>query len=368
VILALLACVPALAEGPHAGALVAREAGCNLCHTGPDLASPGRVASCTECHAWIHKVSANPDARAKAMAAFPKWERYERNVRSYATVPDLGVAFARLDSAWLRRWLADPHDVRPAMDEGMPRLGLTDAQLDAIVAWAGTYAAPVAPTPRPSPANVSRGETLFRDRGCAGCHAFGARSTSPHPFAPDLAHARQRLTDDAVVAWIVDPAAMSTKAAMPTLGLTVDEAVALRDYLVLADPGGKAPASPPPAPAPAPGATWDVLDERVFGKICAHCHMDPAQNEGRAGPGNAGGFGWAATGLELQTCTSVRDHKDAIVAAMLRRRDEAVRDHVRPGEAPATITRPSLPGMPLGLPPIPDADLALVLGWDGRCP
>ncbi|MFN7143510.1 MAG: hypothetical protein ACK4YP_07040, partial [Myxococcota bacterium] len=52
-----------------------------------------------------------------------------------------------------------------------------------------------------------------------------------------------------------------------------------------------------------------------------------------------------------------------IVAALRRRRDEAARDHVRPGEAPAAIDRPTLPGMPLGLPPIPNEDIALVMAW-----
>ena len=33
------------------------------------------------------------------------------------------------------------------------------------------------------------------------------------------------------------------------------------------------------------------------------------------------------------------------------------------GFQPATVTRPELPGMPLGLPPIPDEDISLVLGW-----
>lgn len=120
-------------------------------------------------------------------------------------------------------------------------------------------------------------------------------------------------------------------------------------------------------PAALPTVTRPVayaeVEEKVFGKICIHCHMDPAQNEGRAGPGNAGGFGWPATGIELQNVASVRAHGPAIVAALLRRRDEAARDVVHPGEVPAEIQRPVLPGMPLGLPPIPDADLALVMAW-----
>ena len=36
---------------------------------------------------------------------------------------------------------------------------------------------------------------------------------------------------------------------------------------------------------------------------------------------------------------------------------------VRPGERPATLTRPEKPGMPLGLPPLEDEEIALVMAW-----
>jgi hypothetical protein len=54
---------------------------------------------------------------------------------------------------------------------------------------------------------------------------------------------------------------------------------------------------------------------------------------------------------------------------MLRRRDELPRDVVLPGQSPADIQRPAKPGMPLGLPAIPDADIQLVATWMGEgCP
>ena len=90
---------------------------------------------------------------------------------------------------------------------------------------------------------------------------------------------------------------------------------------------------------------------------------NPAQNQGRAGPGNAGGFGWAATGIELQTYEGVVAAADRIPDALLRRRAEAARDVVAAGHAPAGVERPARPGMPLGLPPLPDEDISLVLGW-----
>ena len=151
---------------------------------------------------------------------------------------------------------------------------------------------------------------------------------------------------------------------MPRVPLSKRELLAVRDYVLLADPAwSAAPSLPePPSPIDRP-VRWAEVEERVFGRICVHCHMDPTQNDGRAGPGNDGGFGWAATGLELQTYQSVKAHEEAVVAAMLRRRDEVARDHVPPGRAPARLIRPERPGMPLGLPAIPDEDLQMVLAW-----
>ncbi len=341
---------------------------CTACHVIPTVAAAPRTESCAGCHAWIESVAQNPAARAKAMEIFPKWPRYEVDVKTYFAVPDLGVAAARLDPAWVRAYLADPYDVRPGLPETMVRLGPeAKAGVDDIVAWFSARSRPVSATPTPSAANIPAGEALFTTRSCATCHAFGGRFPGPGiPAAPDLQHARDRMTDDTLVAWIQRPSAFGSTA-MPDLGLTVTEAVALRDFIVLADPRthpslmAVATSAAPRSPVAAP--RWDDVESRVFGKICVHCHMDPAQNEGRVGPGNGGGFGWPATGLELQTYASVVANRDRILAAMHRREVEAPRDVVPAGEEPQAIARPQKPGMPLGLPPIPADDIALVELW-----
>lgn len=340
---------------------------CNDCHTIPGVAAAARTDSCVGCHAWVKTVSANPVSREKAMMIFPKWTRYEQNVKTYFAVPDLGVSAARLDPAWVRKYLADPYDTRPGMNETMVRLGADTATIEGLVAWFSARAVPVAVSPAPKSANIEAGGKLFAERGCTACHTFGGRFVGPGiPAAPDLQHARDRMTDDALAAWIQKPSAFGSLT-MPDLGLTSAEAIALRDFIVLADP------KPHPSPmtvassvaprSPVENPRWDDVESRVFGKICVHCHMDPAQNEGRVGPGNGGGFGWPATGLELQTYGSVKANKDRILAALHRRGDEAVRDYVQSGEAPVSIVRPQLPGMPLGLPPIPPEDIAMVELW-----
>lgn len=338
---------------------------CARCHEVPGQPEEPRVRSCTVCHAWVKKVSASPKARERAVQLFPDWERYERNVASYLPVPSLAAAMARLDPEWVGTWLADPHDVRPRLPEGMPRFALDDAQRRALVSAFAEARAEVPATPAPDPARIAAGETLFTQKGCVACHGFGGRhDAAPLPAAPDLAHTRKRMAPDHIAAWISDPSALSPEATMPRVELTPDEVLALRDYVLLADPGWRpAPASVSlPAPTTEP-VTWAQVEERVFGRICVHCHMKPELNEGRAGPGNGGGFGWPATGIELQTREGVMAVADRIPDALLRRRHEAARDTVAPGQQPAELARPERPGMPLGLPPIDDADTALVLGW-----
>ena len=354
---------------PHDPALtlpqVWADADCGRCHSVPGQEEYDRLDSCSTCHIWIRKVADSPRAREKAREIFPKWDRYERNTRSYLLVPALEPAMARLEPAWVRTWLSDPVDVRPGMYEGMPRFDLSEAQLDVLEAAFAEQLVDVPATPAPDPANVETGRTLFETRGCLAYHGFGATKPVPGiPTAPDLARTRDRMSPDRTVAWIINPMAISPKATMAPQPVTPDDAVALRDFLFLSDPGAAPPPPAPPAPEPTKEpVTRAQVEEKVFGRICVHCHMDPDQNEGRAGPGNAGGFGWAATGIELQTPQGVAAHAEAVVESMLRRRDEARRDHVGHGVAPAEVERPELPGMPLGLPAIPDEDIALVLGW-----
>lgn len=337
--------------------------GCALCHEVPGRATASRQDSCADCHAWVREVAADPARRARAMAVFPLWERYEQNVHSYLPVPSLEAALARLEPAWVERWLADPHDLRPGLPEGMPRFGLSAAERAELASAFGRVEVP--PASAGGAADLAWGEALFVARGCASCHSLGGRHTEAVlPLAPDLAWTRERMRPAMVEAWIADPKAVSPAATMPALGLPPEEVRALRDYVLKVDPEARPAVGPAALPAPLERpVSWAEVEERVFGRICVHCHMDPAQNQGRAGPGNAGGFGWPASGVQLQTWEGVAAVADRIPAALARRRAEAARDVLRPGEAPADIARPERPGMPLGLPPLSDEDTALVLAW-----
>ena len=169
---------------------------------------------------------------------------------------------------------------------------------------------------------------------------------------------------DMMVAWIANPRDISAGATMPNLGLTEAEAIAVRDYLWLADPSWMAAAQVPEEPEPTKRpVSWKEVQQRVFGQICVHCHMDPALNEGRGGPGHDGGFGHDPAGVVLETRGGAVDALPKLRGVLLARRQEAARDAVSAGIEPQALTRPAVSGMPMGHPPISDEDLSLVLGW-----
>jgi cytochrome c oxidase subunit 2 len=75
---------------------------------------------------------------------------------------------------------------------------------------------------------VARGQQLFTDQGCYGCHTIGATGT---PIAPDLRAAAARYTEATLARWLRNPAAQEPTRHMPSLQLSEAEATALAAYL-----------------------------------------------------------------------------------------------------------------------------------------
>jgi mono/diheme cytochrome c family protein len=73
-----------------------------------------------------------------------------------------------------------------------------------------------------------RGERLFREQGCYGCHTVGAFGT---PIAPDLARIGAKRDLPYLTKWLRDPAAQRPTAHMPKIALSEAEASALAAYL-----------------------------------------------------------------------------------------------------------------------------------------
>jgi len=86
----------------------------------------------------------------------------------------------------------------------------------------------------------AKGEQLFKMKGCIGCHSLQAVDAPKGMIGPNLATVGSRAyiaagwlknTDENLEHWIREPQSVKKGVLMPNLGVTVEEAKALRAYL-----------------------------------------------------------------------------------------------------------------------------------------
>jgi len=373
---------------------------CNRCH-GIDAVEPAaRPAHCVSCHQFLDGLA--PDDRRYRTLATRYGEaviaRYQRNIEHFLEVPDLTRIADRLRVDFLARYIANPHDLRPTMEETMVRVRVDEDEVKTLA----RYFAAIADRPYPpgdsratqthDAAEVSRGEQLFLTKGCTTCHTFGNLPTGRTAdelraiglaarLAPNLRFVRERMDEVIAVAFILEPQTLHPGTRMPDLGLTDDEARAIAAFLFTADPRLEPLPAPPSLELPpvlSREVTYAEMKERVLGKVCVHCHMNDHERD--PGPGNIGGFGYPAAHLRIRTYESLvsgagpddarRDvlgsdgTMPTILARMIRRRAETVRDEIpafHDHAIPDVDT--SLPGMPMGLPPMTDEELSILRTW-----
>ena len=91
------------------------------------------------------------------------------------------------------------------------------------------FAAAPALAQAPDAALVLKGEGLFKEQGCYGCHTVGKFGTQG--IAADLSHVGAKHDVGYLTKWLKDPASQRPTAHMPKIGLSDDEAKALAAYL-----------------------------------------------------------------------------------------------------------------------------------------
>jgi cytochrome c2 len=394
--LALLLVVAARAQAAPAspgsaqlerGRRLVEQAECSRCHAVPtEVAAAPRAHSCAGCHAWIHASREDASEAARARRTFPLWDRYMTSVRSFLDVPDLTASAARLDPAFVARYLRAPFKVRPALPEGMIRTGFDDEQAADVAAWLAAATkrtwsaeaqAAAAIAPSAAPEHVAEGERLYQRLACGTCHALGDRAaTGTGPSAPDLAFARERLRPETAAAFIADPAAFGGETRMPRYPIGAAEAARLRDYLWSLPAARAQPALPADLPLLERSVAYAEVREQVLDRICIHCHMDARKNRGQGGPGNTGGLGYRGVKLDLEGWEGIRrgavdarGRRVSILAAaggeapLVARLRARYLEHARERRGPEAVEAGGAPGMPLGLPPLDPEQFQLVRSW-----
>ncbi len=387
-----------LAAAPSPEAVFARLE-CNRCHEIEHVHAAPTNKQCAGCHVELAGAAGDAAKLEKGRAEYgDAFDRFIRRTATlYVDVPPL-AGLGRFRASWLKSYLRNPYDLRPHLAESMPKLPITDAELDALVR--GLKLTTDAPLPKPSRERLAKGQALFEAKTCTTCHLLGNQHfpTQPsalfeftrpavplHARAPDLRHARDRLNRDVVVKLLLDPKTVNPRAQMPKLGLTRAEAELLADFVVatpLAEPIDDMLERDVSTSGP---VRYEDVEARVFKKTCWHCHSNPDLADGDGGPGNTGGFGFKGLGLSFATYEDVMNGalgpdgeyrsifragtsgEPVLIEVLKRRLHENARDFVKPGldgrrEAMASKEDGPL-GMPLGLPALPPEDLALVEAW-----
>jgi len=214
------------AEQPSAGAILAQELGCPVCH----------------------KIG---------------------NLGSAPMAPDLNAEGGRVQRAWLIRFLKAPQTIRPAgyhplSRARMPDFRLSDEEAASLAEYLLTRRDDITtdgPEPVPSANLTQNGRDFFRQYACRACHH---RDGAGGRAGPDLSTVAQRLKPGWVRRFIQDPQATDPLIPMPHLGVGEDAARAITHFLF--DGALPQPDAPPNSQAAARGA------DLFRGLGCMRCH------------------------------------------------------------------------------------------------
>lgn len=362
--------LPAAAQ-VQAGRELLRRFECARCHDLDAVERPPLAQDCVGCHRRVHAGTIPASAEHR--------DAWRRNLQDLVDAPALTALGARLEPGWIESFLLRPEDLRPGLRATMPRLALTPAQARDLAAALTRDADPSLPLlAPPDTAHIALGRRLFRQLGCPRCHGFrDAVQAVPAPppsddnrLAPDLSQTRRRFRVAQLAAWIRWPTRLKPSTPMPALTRSDDEAVALASYVWYA-PLAPAPAVPVPPMLPALGrrVAWPEVAGAVFLRTCRHCHADASLAFGDGGPGNTGGFGFAARRLELATYTGalsgmiVRGERQSAFAVDASGMPRLVRALRARQLEEAGVVDEGIRGMPLGHPALTPQALQLVTSW-----
>jgi cytochrome c2 len=163
-----------------------------------------------------------------------------------STVP-LDRIGSQLQSDYLVRYLLNPGAVRVSVEARMPVFHMLPEEAKTIADYAAAtfldddldrYDA------RFTPAEARRGEQLYRQLGCVGCHQINMQGGY---VGPDLSNTGRRLRPGWTAAWLTAPGRYKPGTLQPDYGLTAAEARALTAYLAVLGASGAAETARGPA-------------------------------------------------------------------------------------------------------------------------
>lgn len=154
--------------------------------------------------------------------------------------PDLSQVGSRVDSEYLRRFIANPHTVKPGTTmpdvlagPGMTRGKREDAAESLTHFLKSLSPAPFEPTAVDAKA-VKRGETLFNSVGCTACHnprLRDGRESRKNGSVP-MGAIHEKYSTKSLAAFLVNPLKARPSGRMPGMNLSGWEAHDIAQYLM----------------------------------------------------------------------------------------------------------------------------------------
>ncbi|HYV57690.1 MAG TPA: c-type cytochrome [Candidatus Nitrosopolaris sp.] len=258
-------------------------------------------ASCLKCHAGVqHLDGAETIARGEHLFEelgchgchlVEGYEDLSKEDGVTAVGPSLRRIGAKVDHAWMVRWITNPHEFRPRTR--MPNFMFQEEQAVQIAAFLlSTTREPsetwLAAHPAPSAlGDAAHGKELVDSIGCRACHALSPDEVAGQlgankDIAPNLSHIAEKTDARWVYNWIRNPRTYSPIARMPDLRLSDDEARAITAYLVTL---GKKQAGPDDLETRLADPANVAAGEKLVRKYgCPGCHDIPGmESESRIG-------------------------------------------------------------------------------------
>ena len=237
------------------------EAGCGRCHleeTVPEasMLSAGRAlmdrAGCYGCH----KLRGHEDWNSEA--------------------PNLNGLAQKTYPAWLRAWLKSPSSLRAGTL--MPDFHLTDAEIDALVAFLWTQpptaAQKLGDDENPPQGDYDQGRKLFGESRCVSCHTVEGRGNGS---APELSGIGSMVSRRWLIGFLADPQGFQPRTKMPHYDFTRQDLLDLSEFLMEEYVDGSAPERDA---ALHPSQKAIKEGEAVYKKYgCAGCHRIAGRND-----------------------------------------------------------------------------------------
>lgn len=355
---------------------------CFRCHEMPAPFESNTVdhrVNCRVCHQQILKGELDGDYPHEST------KKWKKSIRHLTEVPSLNGLHKRMQRQWFVGFLQNPNIVRPHLLSMMPRLPISGQEANLIADYFG-FAEKEALATLPK-GGVKKGATLFKEKGCNSCHQFSRSNeplTSSYPnfhtpaipnkikrHAPDLRYTQQRMSPEQIIQWLKDPQKLKAGTLMPKVDLTESEITNLLAYILSPIVERKPTLSTFKKPHSLNRAVpYKEVEEKVFKKLCWHCHSDPDGNRGDGGPGNTGGFGYRGSGLDLGSYEAIMrgsKQKNGQYSSIIQKDamgESRLVQHIiaRHNEMRGYVDKDIL-GMPLSLPPLTKEQIQLVVTW-----